>query len=532
MRKGTVIAWTSVVGTALMIPLNLWGQQPQGPQLTIKDPYEVGRTLPPLDSGQTLVSMTLEEATARALERNLDIQSVRLSPLIQRYALEVARAVFTPTLRATYGYDNSSRASTSQLDGGSRIASVRQTFNTSLSQTVPWYGGELSANFNNGRTVTDNSFTTLNPSYSSSVSLSYTQPLLAGFSTDNERTAVRTQEIQSQITDIQVLTRIANITNQVRVAYWGLRATIEQIEIQRRNLAQAEQLLADNRVRVQLGRMADIQIFQAEAQVASSEQSLLNAEIQWQNQELALKRLLVNGATDPLLGETLNPTDLPTLVEQVPDIDAAIEIALRERTDIRQQREEQRVADLNLDVTKQESRPDLALTASYALQGVGGDLFERGELGGDPVLVQEGGYFDGLSSIADFETPTWSVTLSASYPVGMRAGRASFERAELQLRQAELALRGQELAIVTEVTNAGLTVNNTYLQVEAATRSRLAAERSLEAEVARFGVGVATNFEVVAAQDALTSARLSELRAIIDHVNALAEFERVQRVGG
>jgi hypothetical protein len=36
---------------------------------------------------------------------------------------------------------------------------------------------------------------------------------------------------------------------------------------------------------------------------------------------------------------------------------------------------------------------------------------------------------------------------------------------------------------------------------------------------------------VTTAQDALTSARLSELRAIINHINAIAEFERVQRVG-
>jgi outer membrane protein TolC len=57
------------------------------------------------------------------------------------------------------------------------------------------------------------------------------------------------------------------------------------------------------------------------------------------------------------------------------------------------------------------------------------------------------------------------------------------------------------------------------------------AEESAAAEVTRFNAGVATNVEVVAAQDALTSARLSELRALINHVNAIAEFERVQRVG-
>ena len=47
----------------------------------------------------------------------------------------------------------------------------------------------------------------------------------------------------------------------------------------------------------------------------------------------------------------------------------------------------------------------------------------------------------------------------------------------------------------------------------------------------RFGVGASTNYEVAQAQDQLTSARLSELRAMINYVNAIADFELVQYVG-
>jgi outer membrane protein TolC len=71
-------------------------------------------------------------------------------------------------------------------------------------------------------------------------------------------------------------------------------------------------------------------------------------------------------------------------------------------------------------------------------------------------------------------------------------------------------------------------VRNAFLQVEAARRSREAAQRSADAEMTRFSVGVSTNFQVVAAQDQLTQARLSELQATINLVNAIAEFERVQ----
>jgi outer membrane protein TolC len=510
---------------ALALPLGISGQEEQ-------EPYQVGRALPPMDPGATLVEMTLNDAISRALEMNLDIQTARLNPTIQQYSLTAAEAAFSPTFNTTLGYDNSSNQSTSQLDGGNRTSTKRQTLNTSLSKSLPWYGGRLSFNFNNSRSETNNIFSTLNPSYRSSLRFDYTQPLLAGFKIDNQRNTLRTQEIQLHITDIQLQSQVENITNNVRSAYWSLRAAIEQIEIQRRNLAQAQELLAQNRIRVQLGTMSELQIVQAESQVASAEQALLNAEIQWRNQELNFKRLLLGGADDPLLFQTINPTDLPLVQEQAVDIQDAIQVALAQRTDLRQQRQQREISELNLDVTEDNLRPQLDLSAGYSVQGVGGDLYQRDALGGEPVLVSPGGYSDGIQSILDRDTPTWNVSLNFSYPIGNRAAKANLERARLQMQQTDLALKRQELAVVTEVTNAGLAVGDTYLQLQAAQRSREVSERNAEFELTRFNVGASTNYEVSQAQDDLTAARLSELRAIINYLNAIAEFERVQRVGG
>jgi outer membrane protein len=526
MSAITVVMTFAAAGS-LSAQLPVGGEEGQAGQ----ERYEVGKALPPLAPGATLVSLTLEGAIARALEQNLDIQSARLSPRMQEYTLEAARAAFSTVLTSGFGFNNASTQSTSQLDGGARTTTERATMNVGLSQPLPWYGARLSTSFNNSRTATDNAFSTRNPSYNSTVSFNFSQPLLSGLRIDNQRNTLRTQEIQKQITDIQLLSQIQNITDQVRVAYWNLRSQIEQIEIQRQSLAQAQQLLADNRIRVQLGRMAEIELVQAEAQVASAEQALLNAEIQWRNQELAFKRLLVGGADDPLFAQTVNPVDLPIFAEQAVDIDAAIQRALLDRADLRQQRQQRQIAELNLDVTREATRPDLSLSAGYSLQGIGGNLFDRSGLGGTPQLVQEGGYFDGLRSVAAFDTPTWNVSLSFSYPLGQRAAKANFERAQLQMRQSDLALRSQELAIVTEVTNAGLAVQNTFLLLEASRRSREAAERNAEAELRKFNVGASTNFQVVTVQNSLTSARLSELRALINHINAIAEFDRVQRVG-
>jgi outer membrane protein TolC len=533
MKKCLTGFMTWAAAIALVVPVSLSGQVTAEQQRPRLEPYVVGQAQPPVDEGKTLVPMTLEQAIAIALEKNLDVQSARLNPEIQDYALRVARAAFAPTFSSTFGYNNSTNQSTSQLDGGARTTTERFSLNSSISKTMPWYGGRFGLNFNNSRTETNNSFSTRNPSYSSSLSLNYTQPLLAGLKIDGQRASLETAEIQSQIVDLQLESLIENVKADVRQAYWSLRSAIEQLEIQRRSLAQAEQLQAETRIRVQLGQMVELQLAQVDAQVASAQQSLLNAEIQWRNQEFAFKRLLLGGTDDPLLlQQTVNPTDQPTLLDQAVDLDAAMAVALRERTDLRQQRQQREISLINLDVSRSNALPDLNLTASYSLSGVGGDLFDRSGLGGAPVLVQPGGYWDGIRSITDFDTPTWSLQVNAAYPLGTNAEKANLQRARLQLRQADLALRGQELAVLTQVTTAGLAVRNTFLQVEAARRNREAAERNAEAELLRFQVGVATNFEVVQAQNSMTTARLSELNAIINHLNAVAEFERVQRVGG
>ena len=173
----------------------------------------------------------------------------------------------------------------------------------------------------------------------------------------------------------------------------------------------------------------------------------------------------------------------------------------------------------------------MGLTAGYSLQGTGGNLFQRQGLGGAPVLVEPGGYLDGLNTVWGRDTPTWSLTLNFSYPIGNKGARADRERAELLLEQTDLSIRSQEVAIVTEVTNAGLNVNDTFLLMQAAQRSREVSDRAAQSEVTMFSVGLSTNYEVAQAQDDLTSARLEELRAMLDYVNAIADFELVQYIG-
>jgi outer membrane protein TolC len=495
--------------------------QQQGP-----DRYVVGTAVPELPPGSQLLNLTLEEAMDIALEKNLDLRAARLNPQGVDYQLQAARAAFTPQFGGTYGYSDSASPNNNPLEERSNVNNIRQTYNFNVAQSLPWFGGRLTANFNNSRTSTNASLTILNPSYNSGLQFNYTQPLLEGFRMDAARNQLRTLSIQRQIADIQLLATIENTKASVRTAYWALRSAIEQIEIQRRSLDLAQRLLQDNLTKVEIGTLAPIESTTSETQVANAEQALLNAQIQWTTAELNLKRLLAEGPEDPLYTSTINPIERAELSVQSVDIPGAIRTALDQRTDLTQQRRNLEVSRLNLEITQDATRPTLDLSTGYSASGQGGARLNR-----DTGIRDPGGYANAFNQLIGFDLPTWNVQFNFTYPLFMRAAKANYARAQLQIQQSEAQLKAQELQVTADVTNAGRNVENTYKQYQAAQKAREVAERNEEAERTRFDVGMSTNYNVVQAQNNMTSQRLAELRALISYLNAVAEFDRIQRVG-
>ena len=97
-------------------------------------------------------------------------------------------------------------------------------------------------------------------------------------------------------------------------------------------LEMARRTLEDTKLRVEIGTAAPIDTAQPDLTVATSEQSLLQAEIGWRNAELTLKNLLIGGLDDELNKATINPIDRPVELNNPPQIDvqAAMQTALAE----------------------------------------------------------------------------------------------------------------------------------------------------------------------------------------------------------
>lgn len=491
-----------------------------------------GGGLPP--QTRRVFDLTVDDAIERALDRNLDIAVERVNPQLQDLTIAEAHSAFLPNVNSSLDIGRTLSPSRSQLDGAGRL--TRQTVDTQsgetgfgLEQAFRWQGGRYSLDWANTRTETNNVFFTFNPSLSSNVALSYTQPLLRGRSIDPQRRQLLISQLNRDISDVDLRETIANTLAEVRRAYWDLVYAAGSVDVQRQALELAEQLVRDNRVRVEIGTLAPIDVVQARSEAAARRQSLAEAEQQLRTAELALKQLIVAGTDDELWRAGINAVEQPVLDQTPVDVDSAVRTALDARTDIERTRRQQDINTVTLRNLANATLPSLDLVGSFRLQGQGGPQLISGVLGGPALVTIPGGYGDALADIAQLDYPVWNVQLQLTYPLGHSAQKAAHARARLQVQQTRAQLDQIELQIAAEVTNAALQIGSVRERIDAARAARELAEEQLAAEESKFEVGTSTNFFIVQAQRDLSTARDTELRAILDYQNAVIEFERVQQ---
>ncbi len=486
-------------------------------------------TTPPPAPG-TKVDLTLDEATARALERNLDIAVERLNP--QTFDLNIARIrnAYRPLASSNIGQLSRVQPPTSTLNGGNIVNNETTTYNTGLSQLVPWGGGNVGFQFNNNKQVTSNNLVNYNPAFNSNSARTLTQPLLRGFLIDNNRQQLVVTALNRDASEIQLRGTIATTLANVRNAYWELLYALQALDVAQGSLDLANKLVQDNQARVEVGALAPLDVVQAQAEAATRLQTVAQADAQWRTSELGLKRLIVSGTDDPLWNASINPIDRPTFLAAPLDVQAAVRNALDNRTDLLQARKIIDSNNVTLKYMRNLTLPALDLQANYGATGLGGTQFTRSGSGVTSQITGSvpGGYGDAWKTLTGRNFPTWNLGLNFSYTLGASAQDAQVARARVQVNQSAAQLRALELQVATDVTNAALQVQSGLTRYQAATVARNLSQQRLDAEQSRFDVGLSTNYFVVQAQRDLSTAQNTELRALLDYRRALVDYERLQ----
>src|SRR5581483_10253380 len=482
------------------------------------------------------VPLTLDDAVKLALDRNLDIAVQRLNPEINDIAITSVRSVYNPTLTSSVGPQSVTALPTSQLQlgtGGAATVTSTMNYNGGIAQSIPWGGGSFAATLNNFKRTTNSSNALFNPQFTSTWSFAYTQPLMRNFTIDTTRRTLQVTRLNRDISDVQLKATITNTLSNVRNAYWDYVFAVQSVDVLQQSVNLADQLVKDNQTRVEVGTMALIDVVQAQSQAATARQNLAAAVQTMRTSELALKRLIVNGTTDPNWNAQLDPIDRPEFAPQPIDIEAAIRRALSERTDLDIAKKNMASNDVTLKYLRDQLKPQADLAVSYIPQGVGGTEIVR-----SPTITANGtniqstedlGIGNSFSTLFHNTYPQWSAQINFSYPLGTSSQEASVARARVQLNQVQAQVKQIELQVATDVTNAAVTVQTNADRVQAAQAARELAQKTMEAEQSKFEVGMSTNYNVIQTQRDLATAQSNELQAILNYRKSLVELERLQQ---
>jgi outer membrane protein TolC len=128
-----------------------------------------------------------------------------------------------------------------------------------------------------------------NPTTNGNMTLSLTQHLLQGFGLAVNNRAIRVAKNQRVQSDLQFKAQVIATVSSVASLYWDLVSFNDNLRVKREALKLNEKLYSDNKRRAELGAIAPIDIVQAEAEVAASQQDVTVAELQVLQQEMILK---------------------------------------------------------------------------------------------------------------------------------------------------------------------------------------------------------------------------------------------------
>jgi outer membrane protein TolC len=460
--------------------------------------------------------LSLQDGIKLVLQNNLDITIEQQNPAISQADITIQKANFDPSLTLDVNIDRSIVAPFSNsLDATQGTDNAHVNYNAELTQKL-LTGGNYDLNFTNQRlhtNITSNALINpglINPSYTSVLLLTLTQPLLKNFGFEVNEAQIKIARNNYLISQELFEARVIDLILRTQEQYWDLVFARQNLKVQQQSLRSAQELLATNRERAEQGLLASIEVLVAEAGVASQQENIITAEKAIKDAEDNIRQL-INLPDRSLMEEfAILPVDEPDTEEKTFDAKAVVRTAIEKRPDVRQAKVTIITNGINYRTAKNQLLPGLDFIGSIGLNGLGGSF---------PGDMEQLGSTDFYS---------WSAGLQLVYPLGNRSARASFARSHVVLDQSAFSLRSLEQNVILEVKEAVRRVQTDFRRIESNRKARVLAEKKVEAETERFNVGLSTTKNVLDFQRDLATAEGNELRAITDYNKSLANLEKVR----
>ncbi len=481
------------------------------------------------DKENRTLALTLDECLELALKNNLNLAVEKYGPEIAEVTAARAREIFAPRFDLSFGRQRQESPPYWWIQGATTIVTKYQDYSVAVNQHLP-IGGYLSLSFSNYRSDTTQAFQLINPRYGSTIRFDLNMPLLRDFGPKMSRREIIMAEKNRDVAWKQYEAAMAETIYLVEEAYWNLVFAVENLKVKQYSLQLAKDLLRKNQKEVEVGKLAPIELLNAEAEVASREAELIQAERMVERAEQILHNLLNLEADPEKAGYIIVPKDRPEFIPRQPSPDQALDLALQKLPELEQQRKDIEIKEFNLAIAKNELMPRLDLQLSYWSPGISGDrllyLNDNPFLG---VIIgrEKGSAVNSIRDALKLLYQNWNVALTFSFPLSNLTSRANYASARLEFERSQARLKSLEQRVRLEISDTIRDIETYAKRVEALRVARETAERRLRAEEKKMAVGLTTNYFVLQYQAELANARSLELRALVDYILAWAKLEKL-----
>jgi outer membrane protein TolC len=424
-------------------------------------------------------------------ERNLDVRAELYNPAQFEAEINRNRGIYNPLLTALTSYEDLKNPT---VAAGSAVTTAGKTLqlNAGISQLF-WTGATLSAGFNNAYNSTDK----LGDYWQSTLSLTLNQPLLKNAGREATESAILVSRLSKYGSIEKFNARLLNTVASATTEYYKLYNLREQLEVRKVSLELALKILGETKARVAAGVLPAMEILNAEFGVAAREKDVIDSEKAVRDQEDVLRQLLQLEQRAEIVPVDLPRRDLITVSEN----DAVQRIL--NRPDIREQKRNLEIVELQTRVFLNKTRPDLALFGSVGANGL------------DREANRD------LERMVNVDAPFWSIGLAFSYPLGNDAAENDYRKSRLKVEQTALQIRSLEESAANEIRAAIRSVTAGYKQIDVADRGRSFAEERLRAFVKKNEVGLATTKDVLDVENDLATAKSNQIAAVVNYNNAI-----------
>ena len=476
-----------------------------------------------------VVPITMNDVVNMIVENNLDVRWNRMNPRSTYLQSLVFYRALQPSITFSGLVGRNTILSTTQLNGAAASSQLTGNYSAGFSQLLPT-GTSLAVTATINRLSSNSILSTFNPSYTGRIVYAVGQHLL-----QNRGRLVNTYQIleglnSEKMSESQFETQLMTLVQTAQKAYWDLTFANEDLNVKRRALEVAQGTLDENKLKVEIGTLAPIDLVQTEAEIATWNDQIVVSNSNVTSTEDQIKKLTSSDKDPKMFLVKFRPADSPIAPNQVqiPTLEEAVRIALENRPEIRQAMLDRDNKDIDVQYRKNQKLPVFDVTASYTQNGTGGVQTVRGNvLGASQVLnVIPGGIGNALGQLFGYGYTGYNVGFTVSIPLNNKAADADFSRAvnDRQISQNKIDAVLQQVAL--DVRNALTQVQTNRARIDTTEAALKLARQKLDAEQQKFQLGTSTLRFVLEEQQNVAQAESNELQTVVNFNKSLVDLDR------